>query len=178
MAYNYNNSYGNTPYGNYNFGNSGYQQPNYTQYQPNQTMYNQYQTPQMQQVNPQTNYLSLTFVNGIEGAKAFIVNPNQVIYLKDSDSNLIFEKKADAQGKYTLNAFEMKEVQINDIGKKNDCGANLGEDFVKRNELPNYLTLEEFSKYEIKMNNALDRLTRQIDLVVSKAPQSVVKKEG
>ena len=68
------------------------------------------QTPTQQ---PQTNYLQLTFINGIEGAKAFIVAPNQTIYLKDSDSNILYEKKADAQGRYTLTAFELKQIEIN-----------------------------------------------------------------
>ena len=70
--------------------------------------YNQY--PYSQPQPQQTNYLPLTFVSGIEGAKAFIVAPNQVIYLKDSDSNILYEKRADAQGRYSLVAYEMKPV--------------------------------------------------------------------
>lgn len=70
--------------------------------------YNQYPYTQPQQ--PQTNYLPLTFISGIEGAKAFIVAPNQVVYLKDSDSNILYEKRADAQGRYSLTAYEMKPV--------------------------------------------------------------------
>ena len=76
--------------------------------------YNQYPYSQPQQ--PQTNYLPLTFISGIEGAKAFIVAPNQVVYLKDSDSNILYEKKADSQGRYSLTAYEMKPV--NDTSKQ------------------------------------------------------------
>lgn len=76
--------------------------------------YNQYPYTQPQQ--PQTNYLPLTFISGIEGAKAFIVAPNQTVYLKDSDSNILYEKKADAQGRYSLTAYEMKPV--NDTSKQ------------------------------------------------------------
>ena len=72
--------------------------------------YNQYPYSQPQPQPQQTNYLPLTFVSGIEGAKAFIVAPNQVIYLKDSDSNILYEKRADAQGRYSLVAYEMKPV--------------------------------------------------------------------
>ena len=83
----------------------------------NNPYFNPYQsypyTQPTQQQTPQTNYLQLTFINGIEGAKAFIVAPNQTIYLKDSDSNILYEKKADAQGRYTLTAFELKQVDIN-----------------------------------------------------------------
>lgn len=82
----------------------------------NNPYYNPYQqypyTQQYQQPQPQTSYLPLTFINGIEGAKAFIVGANQVVYLKDSDSNILYEKKADAQGKYTLTAYELKQVDI------------------------------------------------------------------
>ena len=76
--------------------------------------YNQYPYSQPQQ--PQTNYLPLTFISGIEGAKAFIVAPNQTVYLKDSDSIILYEKKADAQGRYSLTAYEMKPV--NDTSKQ------------------------------------------------------------
>ena len=83
----------------------------------NNPYFNPYQqypyTQPTQQQTPMTNYLQLTFINGIEGAKAFIVAPNQTIYLKDSDSNILYEKKADAQGRYTLTAFELKLVEIN-----------------------------------------------------------------
>lgn len=78
--------------------------------------YQAYPYTQQNQAQPQqTNYLQLTFINGIEGAKAFIVAPNQTIYLKDSDSNILYEKKADAQGRYTLTAFELKQVEINTL---------------------------------------------------------------
>lgn len=83
----------------------------------NNPYYNPYQAYPYTQPNQaqtqSTNYLQLTFINGIEGAKAFIVAPNQTIYLKDSDSNILYEKKADAQGRYTLTAFELKQVEIN-----------------------------------------------------------------
>lgn len=85
----------------------------------NNPYFNPYQqypyTQPTQQQTPMTNYLQLTFINGIEGAKAFIVAPNQTIYLKDSDSNILYEKKADAQGRYTLTAFELKPVEINTL---------------------------------------------------------------
>ena len=78
----------------------------------NNPYYNPYQQYPYTQPQPQTSYLPLTFINGIEGAKAFIVGANQVVYLKDSDSNILYEKKADAQGKYTLTAYELKQVEI------------------------------------------------------------------
>lgn len=78
--------------------------------------YAAYNQPQIQQ--PQTTYLPLTFVSGIEGAKAFIVGANQTVYLKDSDSNVLYEKKADAQGRYTLIAYELNKIENNTTSTK------------------------------------------------------------
>lgn len=106
------NQYGNYPYG------MPYQSygmnPNYQNNYGNQ-MPQQYQT--MQQ--PQTSYLPLTFTSGLVGAKAFIVSPNQTVFLKDSDegSNILFEKSADQNGRYTLRAYELNEIKVDDIGK-------------------------------------------------------------
>ena len=113
------------------------------------------QQPQMQQVQTQTNYLPLTFVNGIEGAKAFIVGANQVVYLKDSDSNILFEKKADYQGKYTLNAFELKNIDINNIGKPVVVEQNL--EVVTKNDLNALETV-----FVERMNNLSSQLEKLV----------------
>lgn len=92
MNYNYNyNQYGQYPY-------------NYTQYQQPQP---QMQIQQPQQMQQQTQYIPLTFVSGIEGAKAFIVAPNQTVYLRDSDTETLFIKTADNQGRYTLKTYNL-----------------------------------------------------------------------
>lgn len=111
---NYNNYYGNYQYGGNPYQNYGVN-PNYQNYgmQPQQPQ--QYQTIQQ----PQTSYLPLTFTSGLVGAKSFIVSPNQTVFLKDSDegSNLLFEKSADQNGRYTLKAYELNEIKLDDIGK-------------------------------------------------------------
>ena len=129
------------PYNQYPYTNYNYQQTNNMQYQ---------QMPQ-QQPQLQTTYLPLTFVNGIEGAKAFIVGANQTIYLKDSDSNILFEKKADNQGKYTITAFELKPIELANIGKEN------------KTEQINYITFEDFKKYELKFEKSLEDLKKQVE---------------
>ena len=68
--------------------------------------YNQYSYMQ-QPAYPQTQYIPLTFVSGIEGAKAFIVAPNQTVYLRDSDSDTLFIKSADVQGRYSLKVYTL-----------------------------------------------------------------------
>lgn len=79
----------------------------------NNPYFNPYQQYPYTQPQIQTSYLPLTFVSGLEGAKAFIVGANQVVYLRDSDSNILYEKKADAQGRYTLTAYELKPIDNN-----------------------------------------------------------------
>lgn len=69
-------------------------------------MYNNY-NPYGQQYP----YVPLTFVNGIEGAKAYIVAPNQTVYLRDSDADIIYIKTADPQGRYMLKAYNMVPVE-------------------------------------------------------------------
>ena len=132
---NYNNPYYNP-----------YQQYPYTQGNNNMQYQQAYQQPQVQMQQQQTNYLPLTFVNGIEGAKAFIVNPNQVIYLKDSDSNLLFEKKADSQGKYTITAFELKQVDYS-------------RPVQKPVETPvNYATIDDLTKLQVRLENMINEI--------------------
>lgn len=149
---NYNNMYG-YPYGNVYqpYGvNNGYQN-NYNQPQ-------QYQQSQMQQTpQPQTSYLPLTFTSGLVGAKAFIVSPNQTVFLKDSDegSNLLFEKSADAYGKYTLKAYNLTEVKLDDIGKPVSFPKN--NDSITKNDLQSFATKNDLNDlktiFETKMND-------------------------
>lgn len=90
---------------NYNYNQYGQYPYNYTQYQYQQPQ-PQMQIQQMQQPQ-QTQYIPLTFVSGIEGAKAFIVAPNQTVYLRDSDTETLFIKTADTQGRYTLKTYNL-----------------------------------------------------------------------
>ena len=61
-------------------------------------------------------------VNGIEDVKNFILAPNQTYWLKDNLSNNIFEKKADAQGYYTIEVYSLVKQ-------------NKESEFVKHSEL-------------------------------------------
>lgn len=163
-----NYSYGGySPYSMY----GGYQQP-----QPQQ-MQNQYQAmqqPQMQNMNQNQEqnyqrYLPLTFVNGLVGAKSFIVGPNQIYYLKDSDkgSNLLFEKKSNAQGEPSLRAWELKEINIEDIGKPKEekiVQPTIDtSNFVKRNELVGFATQEDINKLEVLFDTKIDKLLSKIE---------------
>ena len=91
----YNNNYNSYGYGGYGYNNY---------YNPTPTPQTQAQ-PQVQQPT----YTPLTFVNGIEGAKAYIVAPNSTIYLRDRDSEKLIIKSRDPQGRLTLRTYRLIE---------------------------------------------------------------------
>ena len=102
----YNNNYNNYGYGGYGYYNPG---------------------PQTQS-QQQASYIPLTFVNGIEGAKAYIVSPNSTIYLRDSDSDKIYIKSSDAQGRLMMRTYRL--VEVNDRDDK-----QITQEFATRDEL-------------------------------------------
>ena len=90
-----NNFYNQNPYG-YNY----YQNPN---------MYQQ----QMQPQAPQQAIIPMTYVNGLEGAKAYWMATNSIAYLRDNnDDSILYEKKTDALGKFQIKGFKLTEMQV------------------------------------------------------------------
>ena len=152
---------------NYNPYYNPYQQYPYTgnnqNYQQMQTP-NYYQQQPIQQTQPvQTNYLPLTFVNGIEGAKAYIVGARQTIYLKDSDSNLLFEKKADDQGQCTLIAYELKHIDLNNIGKEQPVVKVQNENYLTKEDIKEFITKSDINALETIFETKLDKLSSRIE---------------
>lgn len=97
-------------YGNLYGGNNFYQ-PAYPSYN------NQYQQPTKSSV-------IFAFVNGLDDAKAYILQPNQTAYLKDNNSTFLYEKRADQQGRYTLETYDLVKLDKNeDYAKKSDFEA-------------------------------------------------------
>ena len=103
-----NNFYNQNPYG-YNY----YQNPNMYQQQP------------MQQV-PQQAIIPMTYVNGLEGAKAYWMATNSIAYLRDNnDDSILYEKKTDSLGKFQIKGYKLTELQVENGSFKtqnsNDC---------------------------------------------------------
>lgn len=93
---NYNNPYMNNYTGYYP--QQSYSQPNYN--------YGYQTQPQIAQQN-QPMFMQLTFVNGLEEAKSYIVAPNSSIYLRDNNSNKLYIKSCDNTGKSSLEEYEL-----------------------------------------------------------------------
>lgn len=62
---------------------------------------------------PRTN--NLIFVNGIEGAKSYQVQPNQITMLLDSDNPIIYKKVANAFGQATIECFKLVSINENEL---------------------------------------------------------------
>lgn len=89
-------------------------------YQPQ--MPQAYQTPQSQQ--------GINWVQGLAGAKAFMVAPGQTAFLMDSEGQTFYMKSADQSGMPTLRVFDFQErTQQAPMAPQNN-GAY--EDLVKR----------------------------------------------
>ena len=139
MAYNNSYSgYGTYPFPNYtgNFAQSYGQSP--YQLQPQS-----FQQPQ-QPTQPSNG--SYFYVNGVEGAKAFMVMPNSQAILFDSDSNKFFIKTANAQGQATMKEFEYSEINAPNSPKTNET----------RNS-NTFITRKEFDEFRGKLNAILNK---------------------
>lgn len=99
------------------------------------------------------NYSPLIFVNGIEGAKNYIISGfNQIVYLKDNESDLLFIKSSDAVGKVYLKAYKLTEVNVDEIsGIKNNKSS--------------FVSQETFNK---TINQLEDKLNKMIDILTPK----------
>jgi hypothetical protein len=132
-------------------------QQNFQQAQP------QVQTPQpqpQQQVPIQSN---IEYVNGIEGAKAFILPPNTQKLLLDSDNSFFYIKTTDTQGKPSVRRFRYIDIDAEQQAQP------------QRQEQPqdNYVTLQQFT--DLLQN--FDDLKKEFEKLKSAKPQKAEEKE-
>lgn len=189
MAYPYNNynynayAYGgnyqqanNGNYGNIMNQNQGFQQgqqnqqngnvaqnytpQNYGMYSYNPMFYNPYQHQQQMQ-QPQTIYHPLTYVSGVEGAKAFVVDANKKVFLLDSETNeKLFIKYADNEGRYKMETYRLVK---DDRSIKQDTQAqNLSNNDLTKEYLTTYVA-NQINALEEKFKDNFNELMRKIE---------------
>ena len=114
----YNNGfgYGNgyySPYGSYGYNTYPQQQSFNGQMQPQQQMSPQNAPQQAYYQNPTPNPIpmGMAYVNGTEGAKAFILPPNSSALLMDSDNPMFYIKTANPQGQCSLEYYKFQKVE-------------------------------------------------------------------
>ena len=50
------------------------------------------------------------FVNGVEGAKSFIINPNSTVLLMDNENPICYMKQSNSIGQSSLRYFKLLEI--------------------------------------------------------------------
>ena len=137
-------------YGSMGYGSFPYmQQPNYQggvqpNFMPNN---NQFQQPQLNQY---------AFVNGIEGAKAFQVQPNQTMLLMDNDNPICYMKQSNNMGQSTLRYFKLTEISEQEL----KGGSNTTND-------------------QFVLKTDFDTLKSKVDQLITKlAPERHIRSEG
>ena len=93
---------------------------------------------------PIYNKNTYAFVNGLEGAKAYPMSPNQTVLLMDSDSPVCFKKQSDNTGKAVLQCFKLVEINEEEL----------------RGIIPNTTTNEITA-----LNKRIDELTELINTI-------------
>lgn len=121
------NNFGNPYYNNYN---NNYSYNAYAQsYQPMQQAVQP--TQQVQQTSNNTQFFPLTLVNTEDDIKAYIVAPNNMIFLYADKLNKLTIKRADNMGRYSYETFMLsKESEPS----KNDGNYALKSDLIKLEE--------------------------------------------
>lgn len=120
-------------YGNYSY--TGYQG-----YQP------QYLPPTQMSAAQPAQQSGLTWVQGLSGAKSYMVSPGSSVLLMDSEAQRFYIKSADNAGMpLPLRIFEFTEIKENN-----------GQSTLTNNAQVDYITREEFEKRisELKGLNA------------------------
>lgn len=111
--------------------------------------YGSYPQPSMPQNTSSRTINSNTyaFVNGIEGAKSFIVPANQTILLMDNEQPVCYMKQSNALGQSILRYFKLSEVSESDIRNINNQ-QQLNLNYATKDELKGIL--ERLDKLENK----------------------------
>ena len=99
-----------------------------------------YQKPQLRQY---------AFVNGLEGAKAYQLQPNSTMLLMDADNPVCYMKSTDALGKGSLRYFKLEEVDE----------ATLLAMLHPQQTAPDYASKEDI----VAINKRLDDLFKRLD---------------
>ena len=96
-------------------------------------------------VNPAPNMYNArlnqyTFVNGLEGAKSFQVQPNQTVMLLDSDNPIIYKKSANSYGQASIEYFQMIPISEQDVRN------------ILTPPMPEYVLKSDFDKLMAKLD--------------------------
>lgn len=107
--------------------------------QPIPQMQQNIPTQQMQMPTPQKSSNELIWVQGLEGAKGYLVAPNNTVVLWDTENPVIYVKSADISGIPSMRVLDFKERSTNasnlpeNAPKTHKC--NCGDKFATKEEI-------------------------------------------
>lgn len=151
--------------------------PNQNYYQPNPVpdMLNQYKMQYQPQIQPmpmqqpqnqptQMNQPSndIIWVQGAEGAKAYLVAPNSTVVLWDSENPTIYLKSADSSGMPSTRILDWVERSNNPPNPLSNENKDLDNKYVR---------LEEFNALKTEM----EAISKELDSINMKSKQKIVK---
>ena len=137
----------------------------YANVQNNQQPYQQ-QQPQMQNPQPTMQMQSnIEYVNGIEGAKAFILPPNTQKLLLDSDNAFFYIKTTDMQGKPTVKRFRYIDVEAEQQAQMQKQ---------EQQQQPLYVTIQQYQE----VLDTLDTMRKELDKLKSAKPKKAEESEA
>ena len=132
------------------------QNPSFNNYVPYNSytanMYQQNQQYQSGNVNTDTN---ITFVNGVEGAKAFQLRPNQRVILMDSNNSKFYVKSTDSLGVAKISSYSFVE---DENFNNNSQQQQNNDDIVNINKEDYDSLLLKISELENKINELSGKL--------------------
>lgn len=118
----------NQPFNNYYPQASYFPQQTY----PNYTYQNmQNKIPQTSTDNKQQNSINLVYVNGYDSAKDVILQPNQRVWIMNTNANEFYIKTSDSMGVSTLDCYEFSKI---DPKARENNVLNKNVDYIKRDE--------------------------------------------
>lgn len=110
----------------------------------NNPYYNPYYNPQQAYYMPQParpKYLPLYYTNGLAGVQSIILDPNEKIYFLDNNTNTLYIKSSDNEGRYAIETFELTKT-----------GTPKTE----------YVTQEDFKSFTQKFDEAINKMMEEI----------------
>lgn len=101
--------------------------------------------------NFQNGTSSIIWVQGEAGAKSYLVAPNTTVQLWDSEEQVIYLKSADASG--------MPSMKILDYKVRENNPQNVVPAMISDAKTDDYVTKEEFTAFEEKMQKQIEKLS-------------------
>lgn len=87
--------------------------------------------PQISTDSKQQNSINLVYVNGYDSAKDVILQPNQRVWIMNTNANEFYIKTSDSMGVSTLDCYEFSKI---DPKARENNALNKNVDYIKREE--------------------------------------------